>query len=1742
MNLFKNIYNYVFPITERNPTTGMNHTTPILIPQYNKFGQVIGYFSYPSESQPSPPSLTPYSPTALPYPIHNPILGPSSYLPHQQHTLSQNGTNNFGYPLQYPPQLSASFPGFLHPQILQPDGVTCTQNNQPGLEPTTPVTLSTAPAPATTNYINSDVDEPPTPVWDGWPDGKFERLFSWKEFHQLKNLRVHWACKPKGGSKTGNDKAETWEKGKSTGRECNGIIECDNRACCILIRPQTQMKGIAKQVAKRCMCGGKLKHIDCGVESYLFSFKHGVYYLNQGIHEHPRPTHILHLTSSEQARFDKIVLDNPRVGSLALLVGQPGANNLNQSVSRISPVLLNADRIKAEKKRIKAGKGKPQEFVDEFKRFEETYPGFVIYSSFGSVTIVALQTRFMRSQLVKEHIVEDAVNGIVSDAAHGFWRDKTNLLIISSTYCTTLNCWVPGIMTYSNGASAQHYQLHFQALFETMAAEAESRNIIISDDLFRNVVDFSDAQRAGFILAFVEFWFNRSDNERDEEELESVAQALLKGCQQHFRNQVTRVKKISGVVHPSLSDAFENRTIALLSARDLETFTQLAQALLRDFPKIEGWLKWWLRESHAKMLFSPYREMAEENWDSIPDTTNAEESMHWKLYSAIGKNHDVMGGLVSLWHFAEHYQLLSVGRISGVKTRYGRPEPWKDIKNKIGRTKPSRAPEKRHPHGKSDGRPPDTSRQLLTSLNTGKKPGSQISKRSSYPWKNNSCWLDTSLELIFNTVIRDYSKSFRPRGATLGQEESMWPLYQAMDVRYKVSEDSAMVNNDSLLKMLGVQRDGLRQYLKSHRIITSLESSDSLFGWLGTMLHHRTVRTKRVAQSYFQAHFIRFRSCTGGAEPKHLQLTTTPKAKSTFSLTSELSKQYDGDVKKWFQSLIKVKKSLSGDPHCWREREAVVFCDGIAHSQILYFHLPIMLVLELETSYDSDGGIDNSVGNRWIFPKHLRPLTTQAAQLDGVIYDIVGRALFNPETHHFTSQFSPDNVAVYQYDGMKFGGHAVRNHDMRIATDIAGPVQITSLETYTCAVVYHLRGGTKAQERFMQDQIQKIQTEFPIAFSPGIETAWPIISVIGTDIQETRDEDRFWLNNPHQTETTDYTVCEEEQKKGRNQPDLKRKQPLSSITTNNPETPRAPPKQNQSASKKPLRQSTLPFKKSRKRQIKKQNQNSIHQSPEPSPTTVRPRKRARFCVPATSEPESEDNMQYQEPLTPMAVASLASPLSNTVNIGPVTDVDMVDVNSGSAIPEGEILSKSDFPVNCRCGIQGNGHELLDDEEVVQCDECYDWSHIACQRMGRASKLGLKAKFLCDMCSPPSRSLLHHKAHQVRPTKPKSRRTACQVMQKIVPLSKRLLPGKGALAKRGKYWYPVHLISKESDVVAPRWRVQWWRGCQFRNLGGIPPGDREIIEEKYIVDELWNEHRERRQVRLGRWTHACEIPTDEDILLGFKDSPYTQEIHGILAPHQELLHLLLRFDPRSSLQGTHHNVPVIRYIQGLSKSKSGRLSQVDKLAMRGIISDAGDLTFIERAQIENWFYNSIPGAKESNDWIGHIPLAHAFTIVLAEWRKDRLFEDSNGISCDNNGNNSATTLLWDLAWDYQRRTTYRPTIDVDLECLGALEERMFENSRTAGIAGNQQWGLDAGLHQGKWNPYGGLPGHWNHNDRSESESELQHGASFSDGSLDNFALQCVANEQALMKKERPKPRPLTKFKFPGNEAITASNTP
>lgn len=98
-----------------------------------------------------------------------------------------------------------------------------------------------------------------------------------------------------------------------------------------------------------------------------------------------------------------------------------------------------------------------------------------------------MQSPLMRENLLKEQILNGNVNGMVNDAAHGWWQDKKALLMVTSAYCPELNCWLPGVLSYTNGASSDHFKYHFLAVFNSIASEAEKRELDVTDRLFAGV-------------------------------------------------------------------------------------------------------------------------------------------------------------------------------------------------------------------------------------------------------------------------------------------------------------------------------------------------------------------------------------------------------------------------------------------------------------------------------------------------------------------------------------------------------------------------------------------------------------------------------------------------------------------------------------------------------------------------------------------------------------------------------------------------------------------------------------------------------------------------------------------------------------------------------------------------------------------------------------------------------------------------------------------------------------------------------------------------------------------------------------------------------------------------------------------------------------------------------------------------------------------------------------------------------
>ena len=224
-------------------------------------------------------------------------------------------------------------------------------------------------------------------------------------------------------------------------------------------------------------------------------------------------------------------------------------------------------------------------------------------------------------------------------------------------------------------------------------------------------------------------------------------------------------------------------------------------------------------------------------------------------------------------------------------------------------------------------------------------------------------------------------------------------------------------------------------------------------------------------------------------------------------------------------------------------------------------------------------------------------------------------------------------------------------------------------------------------------------------------------------------------------------------------------------------------------------------------------------------------------------------------------------------------------------------------------------------------------------------------------------------------------------------------------------------------------------------------------------------------QLGKWQHACEVPTAEDILSDPSSTKYTKEVDDALSPHKNVLtSLLFQLDALEN-----ENIPVKRWLESERKSLT-----------KTIIPYVGTLSITERAQVSNWFEVNIAKKRSfRSKWLGLLPIAHALTIFIAFRLR------CNAESRYPERKHHPRDYL-DEAWAVQFGSTKSrySEVDVERECLERLEEQMFERSMRAGIAGYYQWGLDAGDHQECWYPYAGLPEHWNHEDRENDEGELK----------------------------------------------------
>jgi hypothetical protein len=249
--------------------------------------------------------------------------------------------------------------------------------------------------------------------------------------------------------------------------------------------------------------------------------------------------------------------------------------------------------------------------------------------------------------------------------------------------------------------------------------------------------------------------------------------------------------------------------------------------------------------------------------------------------------------------------------------------------------------------------------------------------------------------------------------------------------------------------------------------------------------------------------------------------------------------------------------------------------------------------------------------------------------------------------------------AVYFFNGLKNGGHTILEDGASFTMHVAGRTQKFPAGYTVATAIYHLRGGSKAQDIFYNTRTDVYRKRHKLDVS-GLTLDYatlPKCSYLGK-LTELPLEACTWIKN------------------------TKRCKLMVEYISTLPPTPIPQPDTADSDGNDTTADTALAL--------------------NPLKRPVRLSSPELAVLALADSPESEEDMNLHGPLSPAA--------------------------SSPSLPD------SVWSLNCRCGVKGDGYTLYRDNDgtTIQCNDCLDWLHIACQRDGRASLISERKKFICDL--------------------------------------------------------------------------------------------------------------------------------------------------------------------------------------------------------------------------------------------------------------------------------------------------------------------------------------------------------------------------------------------------------------------------
>lgn len=430
------------------------------------------------------------------------------------------------------------------------------------------------------------------------------------------------------------DNMTTTSRGKTISKHCLGALRCMDGECIrykVDIRPKTTSDGRSKQENDGCgQCKKRLAHISC-------SYVARVVYVGDVCRLEPgkkpgqdRHTHgqymAIHLSADQEQELGTCIEANPGATPKDLILGMSSAIGTTfPSVRNINPMLQNIDRLgyHVRKEKKKAVTEKNESGIEVRTAIQELYQ---VQEDFSDM--------FVSFDLTKGNTVigfrPPAIAGVINLQAYPMIMDATFTVFQKGFYLCTTVVYCQEIQKYAtifsaviDGLSQRNFKAYFMRLFDVYDITFDGRR-----DILGIIMDFSDAQRGGFIQAYHEITA-RDDGIK-----------YVKGCRVHFKRNVFKMAEAYKQQHggeKTRKKEISKLATSLTLAKTEDEYNAILSNLAEKFHIAKSWIKWWNRNDVRTTIFPAVSAMKQDLQDHPTTDTNAVESFHNEVYRRMKK-------------------------------------------------------------------------------------------------------------------------------------------------------------------------------------------------------------------------------------------------------------------------------------------------------------------------------------------------------------------------------------------------------------------------------------------------------------------------------------------------------------------------------------------------------------------------------------------------------------------------------------------------------------------------------------------------------------------------------------------------------------------------------------------------------------------------------------------------------------------------------------------------------------------------------------------------------------------------------------------------------------------------------------------------------------------------------------------------------------------------------------------------